>query len=91
MVYVMIVTILINYIFGIVLGKSQDFGLSYSKLVLTIGICTNILILAFYKYLDFTLVFFNPILVWMGFESMNHQHIPLPLGIYFLLFRLLVT
>lgn len=87
MVYVMLVTILINYIFGIVLGKSQDFGLSYSKLVLTIGICTNILILVFYKYLDFTLVFFNPILVWMGFESMNHQHIPLPLGISFFTFQ----
>lgn len=87
LVFVMLGTIFINYVIGLALGAFRDRRSTSARLVLTAGICANLGILAFFKYLDFAISLVNPIVVSLGFTPFEYQHIPLPLGISFFTFQ----
>lgn len=83
-ILLLIFTILINYIFGIIIDnyKSKS-NIKLAKLSLGFGIIINLAILFYYKYFDFSInvvnKFFN--------TSFSIQKIALPLGISFFVFQ----
>jgi alginate O-acetyltransferase complex protein AlgI len=87
-VFIMIFSITINYGMGLLIG-----GLSFSsarrKLFLSLGICLNLLILFYFKYLNFAGQIINGII--KTFHMLNFQfeifQIALPLGISFYTFQ----
>ena len=87
LVFVMLGTVLINYGFGVGLGAFQDKRSASARFVLSAGICANLGILGFFKYLDFTISIVNPAIFALGFTPFKYQHIPLPLGISFFTFQ----
>jgi alginate O-acetyltransferase complex protein AlgI len=78
---IMIVSILMNYCFGLLIEKFPRI----SKLTVVLGITLNIGMLAFYKYLNFLISIYNT------FAPVNYQHdiahIALPIGISFFTFH----
>ena len=79
---VLIVSIIWNYCWGIVLGKSRS-----GKLPLIIGIAGNLLLLFYFKYLNFSLSLLSPLLEYYGCGSWNFGQIILPIGISFFTFQ----
>ncbi len=76
-VFLMVFSILMNYVSGILLSKKKTPG------ILAIGIGLNILLLGFFKYADFLINTLN------GMFSLNISslNLPLPIGISFYTFQ----
>lgn len=79
---VMGASIIWNYIFGLVIGKSRS-----GKLPLFIGTAGNLLLLFYFKYLNFSVSILSQLLEYLGFSSWNIRHVFLPLGISFFTFQ----
>lgn len=79
---ILIVSILINYIFGLLVDKYKD-NIKLKKLFLVIGIILNLALLFYYKYYDFFIDNAN------SFLNTNFplRNIVLPIGISFFTFQ----
>src|SRR5690554_7185834 len=85
LVLLMMASICINYIFGIVvwnLGKSER--QRWSKLVLTIGVFLNLLMLGYYKYIHFLLDTLSQVGIKLDVDVSS---VVLPIGISFFVFQ----
>ena len=82
---VMILSITINYFVGINIDKQTE-G-KRKKIYLTIGITLNLLLLIFYKYVNFISDNINIVLQELGFHTIDIVPIHLPLGISFFTFH----
>ena len=85
LVLLMMASICINYIFGIVvwyLGKSER--QRWSKLVLTIGVLLNLLMLGYYKYIHFLLDTLSQVGIKLDVDVSS---VVLPIGISFFVFQ----
>lgn len=80
---VLVGSCVMNYFFGIFIGKEQSKNKKKSKLYLTIGIICNVLLLGYYKYSNF---FIDNISNIFGI-SLNTLNVVLPLGISFFTFQ----
>src|SRR5437870_6222139 len=76
-------SILFNYAFAYKLSKDYRNGSGEAKIVLTIGIAANLLLLGYFKYTNFVIFNINEIL---GSQKPLLQ-LTLPLGISFLTFQ----
>ena len=88
LVWLLLVSILINYVLGLLLGSQSG---AFAKkevriLVLTAGILANLGILGYYKYFNF---FVNTINKLFGRQLFEMQQIALPLGVSFFTFQVL--
>ncbi len=77
MVFLLLLTIYINYILAIQIDKQEK--LSSRKLYLTLALIFNIGLLGYYKYMNFFLINFS--------SGINIQQITLPIGISFYTFH----
>lgn len=83
-VFVIILSILINYLFGIIVHYLQDrSSLWTNRIVLLIGVAANCGLLFYFKYFDFFISSFNSV---TGF-NLPLQQIILPIGISFFTFQ----
>lgn len=82
-VFIMFLSIFINYIFGILIYISQGKGKTISRTALFLGVFFNLALLFYYKYFDFTIGIFNSI----GILDMPLKNITLPIGISFFTFQ----
>ncbi|KQO15375.1 MBOAT family O-acyltransferase [Paenibacillus sp. Leaf72] len=83
-VLVIILSILINYIFGLLINFSQqNFSVLISRIVMLIGVAANCGLLFYFKYFDFFITSINSI-TGLAFPI---QHIILPIGISFFTFQ----
>lgn len=83
LVLLMIVSIIINYIAGLLIDKTRDQNV-YVKSILFIGVSINLLFLVYYKYSNF--IFDN--LQQIGlFQQFENKDITLPIGISFFTFQ----
>lgn len=88
------VSTLITYVCGMVLGQIQKqerrHGLLWRRLTVALGVGSNLLILAFYKYFDFFLENINEFRALLGQTALeNRFDILLPVGISFYTFQAL--
>ena len=82
-VFLMILTVLVNYILGILIEKYQD--TKKAKLFLSLAVVFSLGSLAYFKYADFFIENFNR----MTGLSVNLLNIALPIGISFYTFQIL--
>ena len=80
-VFVMIASILMNYVFGLLVVRRED--ASYQRKILTLMVLCNLSIFFVFKYLNFTLENLN---VLFG-GILPQTHIVLPIGISFFTFQ----
>ncbi|MBM7585759.1 alginate O-acetyltransferase complex protein AlgI [Bacillus pakistanensis] len=80
-IFLMIFSIIMNYLFGIFISNSRN--ISIRKLIVILSVITNIGILGFYKYANFLVGNVNSLLN----TNYNLQEIPLPIGISFFTFQ----
>lgn len=80
-ILVMLFSIIINYIFGILVDKHRED--KNSKLILAFAVIINVLIIGYYKYSDFIIKNLNAIFK----ISIPLQHIVMPIGISFFTFQ----
>lgn len=80
-VLVMLLSILMNYIFGLLVVRPGKAG--YQKLILTIMVMANLSLLFVFKYLNFTIENLN--VLFHG--AIPQTHITLPIGISFFTFQ----
>ena len=80
-VFVMILSILMNYVFGLLVVKREDPG--YQKRILTLMVLCNLSVFFVFKYLNFTIENLN----WLFRGSIPQTHIALPIGISFFTFQ----
>ena len=77
-ILLLIISIIINYVSGRRIAKEK---LERNKKILLIGsVCLNLLILCYYKYVDFLIDIINPI-VFVPFSA-DIQHIPLGISFF---------
>lgn len=81
-IFLMIVSIIMNYIFGIAIHRYEK-NLRLKKITLTIAIICNIALLGFYKYSNFLIDNLNLLFGW----NISNDPIPLPIGISFFTFQ----
>lgn len=81
-VFIMVISILGNYIFGKIIYKYDK-----SKISLILGIVFNIGILGVFKYLNFIIRNINIILDFVGIDNISQTAIILPIGISFFTFQ----
>ncbi|WP_330949202.1 MBOAT family O-acyltransferase [Virgibacillus sp. MG-45] len=81
-VFIMIISIIVNYIFGIVVDLNRNNRLKI-KLILGSMVFINLLILGIFKYMNFIIENINSILD----TSLSNPNIPLPIGISFFTFQ----
>ncbi|MEG2658268.1 MAG: hypothetical protein RSA04_02940 [Clostridiales bacterium] len=81
-VLVMIFSIIVNYVFGLLMEKYRE----KAKLFLVFAIIINLGLLGFFKYADFFKATLESVL---GFSLGNAPLIPLPIGISFYTFQAL--
>jgi alginate O-acetyltransferase complex protein AlgI len=79
---VMGMSIVWNYTWGLVIGRARS-----GKLPLLIGTAGNLLLLFYFKYLNFSVSMLSQLLEYLGFSSWNVRHVLLPLGISFFTFQ----
>ncbi|MFU0831517.1 MAG: hypothetical protein ACFWUC_01035 [Oscillospiraceae bacterium] len=79
---VLLVSIFINYIFGLIYFRIQSSGSWVRKTMLFLGIATNLAMLIYFKYFNFFISTINTI----GKTSFTLKEIALPLGISFFTF-----
>ncbi len=80
-VFVMILSILVNYAFGLLVVRREDEG--YRTRILTLMVIANLSLFFVFKYLNFTLENLN--LLFGG--RLPQTHISLPIGISFFTFQ----
>lgn len=80
-VFVMILSILMNYVFGLLVAKHEKDG--YQKLILTIMVAANLSLFFVFKYLNFTIENLN----YLFNGAIPQTHITLPIGISFFTFQ----
>jgi alginate O-acetyltransferase complex protein AlgI len=83
--WVMLVSIFLNYVFAIVINDTKEPILR--KLSLTLAIVVNLGILAFFKYAGFFQANINHVLQFIHLGPLTGQAPPLPLGISFFTFH----
>ena len=81
-VLLMIASILINYVFGILVGRA-DTSKSVKKTYIVLAILANLAILGYYKYSSFLIENINAL---FGLDIVN-EPLPLPIGISFFTFQ----
>jgi len=82
-VLLMILSMGINYVFGIFI---DDFR-RHDKLILTLAVVVNLVILVYFKYTVFLLLNIENILGLIGFTKFTVNSVHLPLGVSFLTFH----
>lgn len=80
-VFVMIFSILMNYVFGLLVARREEGG--YQKLILTIMVIANLSLFFVFKYLNFTIENLN----YLFHGAIPQTHITLPIGISFFTFQ----
>ena len=80
-ILLLLVSVAMNYIFGILLGREREHG---RKLILALGVLLNIGLLGFFKYFNFFAIYLNRIL---GGDYIPMSRFALPLGISFYTFQ----
>ena len=87
-VLLMMVSILVNFKAGVLLGAGRDEAVyKYRKLVLAIAVVLNVAFLFYFKYFGFATEITNKILGLFNAESLPVKEILLPLGISFYTFH----
>lgn len=86
---VMLVSILSNYLFGLLIHNSQaqPNGEKLSKLFLCLGVIVNVALLTSYKYANFITDNIDMVASWMGLALIELAPVHLPLGISFFTFQ----
>ncbi|MFK5970231.1 MAG: MBOAT family O-acyltransferase [Candidatus Marithrix sp.] len=84
---VMLVSIISNYLFGLLIYHSQTKSNKLSQLYLTFGIIVNIALLTSFKYANFITDNINVLLTWFDISTINLAPVHLPLGISFFTFQ----
>ena len=84
-VFVMMLSIIANYLFG--LWVAAERGRAREKLVLVLTVVFNIGLLAAWKYANFAVANLNVALGWLGVDPLHVGKIPLPIGISFFTFQ----
>ena len=87
-VLVMLASITINYIFGLLIERSQAQGKT-GKAALVAGVFANLALLGFFKYANFVVANLNALLTQTGIEPIQMQAVHLPIGISFFTFQAL--
>lgn len=80
-VLVMILSILMNYTFGLLVVRREDAG--YRRRILTVMVIANLSVFFVFKYLNFTIENLN----YLFHGAIPQTHIPLPIGISFFTFQ----
>ena len=83
LVYVMVSSITLNYVFGILLDKTR----LKRKLTLAVGITLNLIILFYYKYFNFFLDIINDVFELKSDQHLHIDGLHLPIGISFFTFQ----
>lgn len=83
-IVLMMVSIIINYITGIYVGKYRDDNKPKAKKILIVNIIINLAMLMFFKYYD---MFANTLNQIPGLSFIQPLHIALPIGISFYTFQ----
>ncbi len=83
----MLISIAINYVLGLLIDRWR--GLNRAKIVLSVAVVLNLLILAVFKYADFVVENVNLALTSSGVEPFEIPGIALPIGISFFTFQAL--
>lgn len=84
-VFVMLMSIALNYGFGLWIGKTQ--GTARARLPLVLGVLINLELLVLYKYSTFFIDNLNLALEWLGSEPIMLEGKRLPAGISFFTFH----
>ncbi|MBE0586337.1 MAG: MBOAT family protein, partial [Desulfofustis sp.] len=87
-VLLMLISIALNYCFGLLIDHSQQRGWS-GKIPLILALLTNLGLLGFFKYANFLIDNLNTILINLDFEPVEMQAVHLPIGISFFTFQAL--
>lgn len=85
LVVIMLLSITLNYIFGIQIEKQND--AKRKKRILFYGVAVNLLILVVFKYTNFIVDNINLISISIGFLPIKIKAIHLPIGISFFTFQ----
>ncbi len=85
-VLLMLASILINYIFGLLIGRAHERG-HRGKIALGWAVALNLLLLGFFKYGNFIVDNLNKILVHFHVSPVHLAPIHLPIGISFFTFQ----
>lgn len=80
-VFVMILSILMNYVYGLLVVRREDPG--YQKVIITLMVVSNLSLFFVFKYLNFTIENLN--VLFRG--AIPQTHIVLPIGISFFTFQ----
>ena len=80
-VFVMILSILMNYVYGLLVVRREDSG--YQKVIITLMVVSNLSLFFVFKYLNFTIENLN--VLFRG--AIPQTHIVLPIGISFFTFQ----
>lgn len=83
---ILVISILINYIFGLIISKTSE---KISKVSLLIGVAINIGVLFYFKYLTFFIDNINHALGFFTTQTISTTKIVLPIGISFFTFQAL--
>lgn len=84
LITLMVVTILIDYVCGYLIGLDLDRNPCRAKVVLIIAVVTNLALLGYFKYYDFFVSSLNSVIPGLSLETKN---ITLPIGISFYTFQ----
>jgi alginate O-acetyltransferase complex protein AlgI len=83
-IWIMIISIAINYLFGILINVSKNkLGRAGNRIVLSLGVGANLILLFYFKYYNFFVENVNKI---PGIELMA-KNVALPIGISFFTFQ----
>ena len=80
-VLIMIVSILMNYTYGLLVAKREE--AAWQKKILTLMVVSNLSLFFVFKYLNFTIENIN----WLFGDILPQTHIRLPIGISFFTFQ----
>ncbi|MBA3580936.1 MAG: MBOAT family protein [Gammaproteobacteria bacterium] len=86
-VFVMLVSILFNYIFGLWIGREINSQQNRAKTVLFLAVSGNLILLAYYKYANFFVDSFNQLFLGLSLPAVELMPVHLPLGISFFTFH----
>ncbi|WEK54164.1 MAG: MBOAT family protein [Candidatus Cohnella colombiensis] len=87
-VWLMIVSILMNYIFGLIIGAYSN-KRAIAKGIVVTAVLVNVGILVFYKYLSFIVDNLNRLLESLGMNPFDVTPVDLPIGISFFSFHVI--
>ncbi|MEK5240001.1 MBOAT family protein [Paenibacillus sp. FSL L8-0470] len=82
-VFVIILSILINYVFGIAIHYARSLNANFSKIMMLVGVAANCGLLFYFKYFDFFITSINQ----LSGADLALKHIILPIGISFFTFQ----